>query len=471
MADGSRKFRFGVPDQNLYRVCKGQNFSWSTQQPGPTVQAPVALGVIPGPPPVGPVLVEVAAGVSAYAGGNALADVTVKDVVLEATAADLMRLGQAAAFLLTPGLQLVSLAMLASLNLKGTATLSATATASVEAGTRAFLEAEFNSSVWPVAGYVKGSLGGSGSVRARALFEKPAQVELLHGRLRLVGGQTFTAEAELTPEVGLNAGLAAGIILGYRPVAVKRELWSHYIDAGARKQLKAVIEGGDKKNAKLSAADDGTPVIELDKVVVAGKTILEALFADRDTAKDVRDTNPQAPPGPGGHRAPTGTREDPIPITWWKPLRWYLDPVTLTIDGAKKQFARNSKAMLPNGEAIGVPYWPMEGDVIQITSPTKRSGGMQKAFNATLARYGFQLAGWNADHVEDLEIGGFDTYDNQWPLEAGVNQRAGTWQLGQAVTFSKDTEPVGNIYGPIAIQGQDYLRGRWVKIRDKRDPP
>ena len=278
LADGSRKFRFGVPDQNLYRAYKGQDFSWSTQQPGPTVQAPLALGLIPVPPPVGPVVVEIAAGVSAYAGGNALADVTVKDVVLEATAADLMRLGQAAAFLLTPGLQLVSLGMLATLNLKGTATLSATASASIEAGARAFLEAEFNSSVWPVAGYVKGSLGGSGGVRAKVLFEKPAQVELYHGRLRLIGGQTFTAEAELTPEVGLNAGLAAGIILGYRPMAVKRELWSHYVDAGARKQLKAVIEGGEKKNARLSAADDGSPVIELDKVVVAGKAILDALF-------------------------------------------------------------------------------------------------------------------------------------------------------------------------------------------------
>jgi hypothetical protein len=471
LADGSRKFRFGVPDQNLYRGYKGKDFSWSSQQPEQAVQSPLALGLIPIPPPVGPVVVQIGAGVSAYAGGNALVDVTVKDIVLEATAADLLLLGQAAAFLLTPGLQIVSLGMLASLNLKGSATLSASASASLEAGVRASLEAEFNSSVWPVAGYMKGSLGGSGSVRAEAFFDKPAQVELRNGRLRLLGGQTFTTEASLTPEVGLNAGIAAGIILGYRPLAVKRELWSHYVDVGAKKQLKAAIEGGDKKNVRLSSADDGTPVIELDKVVVAGKAILEALFKDRDTTKDQKDTNVQTGTGQGGHRAPTGTREDPIPITWWKPLRWYLDPVTLTIDGEKRQFQRDGKAMLPNKEAIGVSYWPMERDVIQITSPTKRSGSMQKAFDAALVRYGFPLAGWNADHVEDLEIGGSDSYDNLWPLEAGVNQRAGNWQLGQSVTFSKDTEPVGNVYGPIAIQGQDYLRGRWVKIRDKQDPP
>jgi hypothetical protein len=175
--------------------------------------------------------------------------------------------------------------------------------------------------------------------------------------------------------------------------------------------------------------------------------------------------------GRGGHRAPTGTKDDPIPITWWKPLRWYLDPVRLTIKGEPRDFRRNSKAMLPHGEAIGVSYWPAPGYVLQLSSPTKRTGKMQQDFNAALARYGFRLAGWNADHVEDLEMGGFDEFDNLWPLEAGVNQRAGNWQLGQPVTFSKDTEPVGNIHGPIAIQGQDYLRGRYFRIRDTRDPP
>lgn len=175
--------------------------------------------------------------------------------------------------------------------------------------------------------------------------------------------------------------------------------------------------------------------------------------------------------GRGGHVAPTGTRDDPIPMTWYKPLHWYLDPVTLRINGEKREFRRNSKAMLPHGEAIGVSYWPSNGDLIQLTTPTRRTGRMQADFSAALLRYGFPLAGWNADHVEDLAMGGFDDFDNLWPLEAGVNQRAGNWQLGQPVRFSKDTEPMGNVYGPIAIQGQDYLRGRYFRIRDTRDPP
>ena len=115
----------------------------------------------------------------------------------------------------------------------------------------------------------------------------------------------------------------------------------------------------------------------------------------------------------------------------------------------------------------------MEDDVIQITSPTKRSGTMQKAFNASLARYGFAPSpDGTPSHVENLEIGGFNTCDNLWPLEEGVNKRAGTWQLGQSVTFSKDTEPVGNIYGPVAIQGQDYLQRQMGQDPgQEEDPP
>ena len=141
------------------------------------------------------------------------------------------------------------------------------------------------------------------------------------------------------------------------------------------------------------------------------------------------------------------------------------------INGRQEEFRRNRKSMLPHGEAIGVSYWPAVGDLIFLTTPTKRSGTMQAAFNNALTRYGFKLAGWNADHVEDIEMGGSDDFDNLWPLEAGVNSRAGNWQLGQPVTFSRDDEPVGNVHGPIAIQGQDYLRGRWLRIRDFQDPP
>ena len=292
LVDGSRKFRFGVGSHNIYRAQKGKDFSWSTQKPGPTAQAPLGLGVIPLPLPVGPVAVEMRAGVSAYASGNAVVDVTAKDVILEATAADLMTLGQAATYLMLPGTQIASLALLASLRLKGTATLVATATAGIEAGAQASLEAVLNPTVWPVAGYVDGHVGGYGSVNARASFEAPARVELSLGSLHLLGGQTFRTFVSLTPEVGLSAGMAAGMILGYRPATVKRQLWSHSVGVGARKQLKAGIEGGNW--ATLTAGDDGTPVIDMEKILINGKALVEALFAARDPANDTVDPNPPA---------------------------------------------------------------------------------------------------------------------------------------------------------------------------------
>ncbi len=291
LADGSKKFKFGVGSHNLYRAFQGKDFAWSTQKPGPSVQAPLALGWIPLPLPVGPVEVKMQAGVSAYANGHAAVDVTLADVTLEATAADLLLLGQAAASLFIPGLQVVALGMLAALNLKGTAMLRATATAGIEAGARATLEAVLNPALWPVAGYVDGFVGALGSLRAAALFEKPAQVELSLGRLRLIGGQSFpSSSVTLTPEVALNAGVAAGMILGYRPAAVKRELWSHSVAAGVRKQLKAGIEGGEF--ATLIAGDDGTPVIDLERIIVTGQALAAALFTDRETAADRVDPNP-----------------------------------------------------------------------------------------------------------------------------------------------------------------------------------
>jgi hypothetical protein len=288
LIDGSRKFRFGVGSHNLHRAQKSTDFSWSTKKPGPTAEAPLGLGVIPLPLPVGPILLEMRAGVSAYAGGDALLDIAAKDVILEATAADLMSLGQAAAYLLTPGLQVASLGLLASLRLKGTATLIATASASLGAGAQASLEAVANPAVWPVAGYVDGHLGAN----AKAHFEAPAQIELSLGSLHLTAGQTFRTFASITPEIGLNAGIAAGMILGYRPATLKHQLWSHNVNAGARKQLKVGVEGGNW--ATLNTAGDGPPVIDMEKILLNGKALVEALFAARDAANDTVDPNPPA---------------------------------------------------------------------------------------------------------------------------------------------------------------------------------
>ncbi len=93
---GTKKVRLRVGDWNLYRAAEGKRFGWSTDKGGaPGVSAPLALGVAPLPLPVGPVELELDGSASAYAGGNALIDVSVKDVVLDATVEQLIRAGVA----------------------------------------------------------------------------------------------------------------------------------------------------------------------------------------------------------------------------------------------------------------------------------------------------------------------------------------------------------------------------------------
>jgi hypothetical protein len=210
---------------------------------------------------------------------------------------------------------------------------------------------------------------------------------------------------------------------------------------------------------------------EIDEGKLDVNTMLTQLFDEADKKQGGRDQSVTPIGGKAGHVAPTGAEDNPIPMIWYKPLWWYLDPVKLNINGKKRDFKRDSKAKLPHGPEIGVSYWPGKGDVVQLRDPTKRGGKAQGDFNKALSMYGFKTAGWNADHVVDVNMGGADNFSNLWLLEAGVNQRAGNWQLGQSVRFSKDDEKPGNVYGPIAIQGQEYLRGRYFVIRDVRDPP
>lgn len=292
LLDGTKKFKVRVGSYNLHSASAGQRFVWSAEKgSGKGTDVPLALGVIPLPMPVGPVAMELSAGVSAYAGGNALLDLSVADVILEATAADLLKVGVAAAALLVPGMPLVSLALLASLNLPGEATLTATASATVEAGADAYIKGLANPTVWPVAGYVKGSLGAEGSVKAKADFTGPVKVEFSLGKLRVIGA-SFRAGTALKAELALRAAIAAGMMLGYRPAAIERELWRHDAKAGLGIDVRSGVKGGDF--ATLTTGDDGTPVIDLEQVLVDGRALVEALFSTRNAANDHVDP---APPG------------------------------------------------------------------------------------------------------------------------------------------------------------------------------
>lgn len=293
---GEKKVRFRVGSWNLYNAEESKRFGWSTDKGGaPGVRAPLALGVAPLPMPVGPVALELDGSASAYAGGNALIDVRVEDVVLEATVAQLMQIGIAVESLLfLPVLPLLPLALLATLKLPGEATLKAKANGKLTAGAEASLTALANPLLWPVAGYGRGSLGAEGSIEAAANFETKAKVEFSLGRLRVVSLPPLSTGARLTAKLGLRGGVSAGMMVGYRPASIEYELWRRDFAVGAEKELKAGISGGD--TATLSTDGDGKPTVDLEKLIVNGKAILEWLY----TATAGNDTTNNTPPSDPG---------------------------------------------------------------------------------------------------------------------------------------------------------------------------
>ncbi|MET7971005.1 hypothetical protein [Micromonospora sp. NPDC005305] len=197
-----------------------------------------------------------------------------------------------------------------------------------------------------------------------------------------------------------------------------------------------------------------------------------------ESKKDKEEKKEELQPGGGAsgqrrkHREPLGTRDDPILMSWYKPPHWYADPIYLDIGKGPQPFSRTERAILPHGEGIGVRRWPRVGEVFLITGiATPRSGSMQAAFRKALEKYGFKGRGWDADHVWDLALGGFDDYSNLWPLESGVNSSAGNWQLGQGVKYNKEEDPPDARRPAKAIKDNPDLASKYFKIRDFREPP
>jgi hypothetical protein len=287
--------KFGVGDWNLYNAEQGKRFAWSSDKGGgAAVTAPLALGVAPIPLPVGPVAFELDGSASVYAGGSALIDIKVKNVILEATVEQLLRVGVAASALLVPGLPLLSLGLLASLKLEGEATLSAKANAKVKAGVEGALTALANPLVWPVAGYGRGSMGAEGLIEASADFSSKAKVEFSLGRLRVVSLPPLSASAKLAAKLALRGGVSAGMMIGYRPASLEYELWRRDFTAGVGAALTNGIRGGEM--ATLSTDGDGKPDVDLQQIFIGGKAILEALYA---ATQGNDTTNPTPPSDPG----------------------------------------------------------------------------------------------------------------------------------------------------------------------------
>jgi hypothetical protein len=129
-------------------------------------------------------------------------------------------------------------------------------------------------------------------------------------------------------------------------------------------------------------------------------------------------------------------------MTWYKVREDDYYPKRLNIQG--QVYGRDDPSnpcKLPHGEPLGVPnrYWPRLNKILQLV-PGER-GSKAADFRAVLSRYGFDWSGLQADHVQDLDWGGPDAFENLWPLSDAANLSAGPRQnSNQKITYCETPE-------------------------------
>ena len=289
-------------------------------------------------------------------------------------------------------------------------------------------------------------LAASADVRPRLLIGGVVGLYLDHGRLRfhLTEAASLTVDAALKFEAFLKASVL-WTNWEYRWHIID---WIKQIHYGADVNL-IYSNGFETKTLKISPLEDMNNAIGF----------LKEIFMHAAPSTDVKKDDPNAP-DKIPDTAPTGrTRADPIAMTWAKPQAEYPTPINL--EG--ERYYRSSRQRLAGDSRnrwIGVPRWPYEGMIFQRRG-TSRSGTAQKEFRDALTERGYFWAGYDADHVIDLQFGGEDSFYNVWPLDSGINQWAGTWHSGQGVSFSEPGDPTVRTKSI----GTTELEGRYFVIK------
>jgi hypothetical protein len=201
---------------------------------------------------------------------------------------------------------------------------------------------------------------------------------------------------------------------------------------------------------------------------------------------------------------PTGSYNDPIPMTWYKSPSDYESQIQLEgIEGMETiRFSRTRTFVFPK-EDYQVKYTFLDPDredkdkkeerkaknrlsVVEKTSvdlggsenylpqkdnksnPLKKVGsyrgvfrsGPQRAFRKILEDHGYDLSGKDADHVLDLQFAGPDDFSNMWPLEESVNRSALSFS-NQGIVYKDAAGKIRTV--PL---GSDELSGKYFYVKD-----
>lgn len=175
-----------------------------------------------------------------------------------------------------------------------------------------------------------------------------------------------------------------------------------------------------------------------------------------------------APDEDPDQECPLGTMNDPIPMTWFKPLSFY--PRELRLFGIS--YPRDQVTPLDSRDSLGVPYWPSQhSDPIQkTTSPGDRkepSRAESERFKRVVLNEdgNFRWDIYSPDHVLDLAFGGQDDFSNIWPMDRQMNALAGTWHSQQPACYRNS--PKGK---PIPTSISQVPKGKWFKLTKVRSP-
>ena len=153
-------------------------------------------------------------------------------------------------------------------------------------------------------------------------------------------------------------------------------------------------------------------------------------------------------PGGGGGvgplaGAPSGrSRSDPIPLTWFKPLGLYPDPIRLSpsTGGVHDYEMKEPGQFVEAGHEIGVEaqFLPEVDKLLRLEHVLQDDdrGPAVDRFRSLLRRHGRPMTGEDADHVQDIGWGGDDAPENLWPLDATTNQDAGRAFQNFRITYA-----------------------------------
>jgi len=126
----------------------------------------------------------------------------------------------------------------------------------------------------------------------------------------------------------------------------------------------------------------------------------------------------------------------------------------------------------PARSSIGViPKWQVKpGKVLPFAPPRGRGNAAGSVFTNKVRLFGFYAASEkkDGDHVWEIQVGGPNSVENMWPLESGLNQRAGGELARATVKDPKNKTVTMKDLKKTARENVSKGKKMWIKIKSTK---